>query len=353
MPTSPLRIAVIGCGNVSRGHVRGWLGEPERAQIVALVDVETRFAEQHRERFGLAGCDLYRDYREVLERADVDAVDICTPGHLHTEQILAALEAGKHVLTEKPTGYTLEECRRLRWQAQRSPDLRVAVGYSLRYYPLNMRVRQMLREGVIGQIFSIEATHNHPHDCTRLLDREPGTDHVPSDSGGQYLPGSEMAGPTHVFDFMRYIGGEVRDVFAFREAAGTLALMRFHSGAIGKATAGTASDQGLASPHVLCVQGTAGTLFTQNSRHTDAWGSGGYHGFLVTNGKQEPITVNTTDTGHGDANRTRNFLDAVFDGAPLISPLEDAIRTSELLHAIWDSHNLEIRVPVHRAQKTG
>jgi hypothetical protein len=43
----------------------------------------------------------------------------------------------------------------------------------------------------------------------------------------------------------------------------------------------------------------------------------------------------------------------VLNGAPLIAPLEDAIRTSELLHAIWDSHNLEIRVPVHRAQKTG
>ena len=76
------------------------------------------------------------------------------------------------------------------------PELRVAVGYSLRYYPLNIRVRQMLWEGVIGRIVSIEATHNHPHDCTHLFDREPGTERVPSDRGGQYLPGSEMAGPT-------------------------------------------------------------------------------------------------------------------------------------------------------------
>jgi predicted dehydrogenase len=354
---TPLRIAVIGCGNVSRGHIRGWLGEPERARIVALVDVEPRFADEHRERFGLRDASIHTDYEHVLARDDVDVVDLCTPSHLHAPQIMAALEAGKHVLTEKPVGYNLEECRRLRWYAHRYPHLRVGVGYSLRYYPLNIRVRQLLREGAIGRILSIEAAHNHPHDCRGAFDEDtdPGLagGRALSDRSGRYVPGSELSHATHVFDFMRYLGGEVRDVFAFRERAGIFALMRFESGAAGKATAGIAPDQGLATPHVLCVQGTEGTLFTQNRRTTDAWGSGGYHGYIVTGGQQKPIEVEATDTGHGDATRTRNFLDAVLHGTPLIAPLEDAIRTSELLHAIWDSYNLEIRVPVHRAHKTG
>ena len=166
------------------------------------------------------------------------------------------------------------------------------------------------------------------------------------------MPSSELTRSTHVFDFIRYVGGEVRDVFAFQERGGTFALLRFESGAIGKAMAGAASDEGLATPHVLSVQGTKGTLFTQNNRVTSAWG-GGYHGFVVTEGKQVPIEVAESDTGHGDTTRTRNFLDGVLDGAPLISPLEDSVATSELLHAIWVSHNLEIRVPVHRAHKTG
>lgn len=363
--SAPLRVAIVGCGRVSRGHVRGLVREGDRARIVALVDVEPSFAEERREQFGLAGARIYTDYRDVLARDDVDAVDLCTPSHMHTEQIIAALEAGKHVLTEKPAGYTLEECRRLRWYAQRHPHLHVAVGYSLRYYPLNIRVRQLLREGVIGRILSIEAAHNHPHDCRHLFDDEPADPGAPrsrpalpgeqagSDRSGHYLPGSELTHATHVFDFMRYLGGDVRDVFAFNERGGTFALMRFYSGVIGKATAGVASQEGLATPHVLCVQGTEGTLFTQNRRVVDAWGSRGYHGFVVTGGEQRPIDVDTSDTGHGDHTRTQNFLDAVLDGAPLIAPLEDAIGTSELLHAIWDSHNLEIRVPVHRAVKTG
>src|SRR6266540_6182524 len=107
---STLRIAVVGCGKVSRGHIRGWLGEPKRSRIVALVDLAPHQAEARRDEAGLREVELMTDFQKALARDDVDAVDLCTPGHLHTEQIVAALEAGKHVLTEKPTGYTLEEC---------------------------------------------------------------------------------------------------------------------------------------------------------------------------------------------------------------------------------------------------
>ena len=163
-----------------------------------------------------------------------------------------------------------------------------------------------------------------------------------------------MTGSTHAFDLMRYILGEVKDVFAFRERFGTFVLMRFHNGAVGKATAASASNQGIATPHVLCIQGTEGTIFTQNAyQKGDAWSVPGYHGYIVRDKQQEPIEVSGSDTGHGDSTRTQNFLDAVQKDTPLIAPLEDAVGTSELLHAIWDSHNMEIRIPIHQMGKTG
>jgi predicted dehydrogenase len=336
---------------VSRGHIRAWLNESERAQIVALVDVAPQFAQDYKKQFDLRAAEIYTDYGDVLARKDVDVVDICTPSHLHAEQIMAAMAAGKHVMTEKPTGYNLEECRQLRWYAQKYPDLKVGVAYSLRYYPLNIRVREIIASGAIGRIMFAEAAHNHPHDCSHLFDAfHP---HTESDRSGNYIPGSELTGATHVFDLMRYLCGEVKDVFSFKERYGTFVLLRFHSGALGKATAAVASNQGLATPHVLCIQGTLGTIFTQNTYESDAWSVSGYHGYIVIDGHQELISVSERDTGHGDATRTRNFLAAVLEGEPLIAPLEDAIRTSELLHAIWDSHNLEMRVPVHRLGKTG
>jgi len=346
-----MRIAVIGCGNVSRGHIRAWLNESERGQIVALVDIAPEFTQAYKEQFDLGAADTYTDYKDVLVREDVDVVDICTPSYLHAEQIMAAMESGKHVVTEKPTGYNLEECRQLRWYAQKYPELKVGVAYSLRYYPLNIRVKKLIDSGAIGRVMFAEASHNHPNDCSHIFDEfHPRTE---SDRSGSYIPGSELTGATHVFDLMRYLFGEVKDVFSFKERYGAFVLMRFQSGALGKATAAVASNRGLATPHVLCIQGTLGSIFTQNTYKSDAWSVSGYHGYIVTEGRQELISVSERDTGHGDATRTRNFLDAVLEGKPLIAPLKDAIRTSELLHAIWDSHNLEIRVPVHRVGKTG
>ncbi|MCK5802901.1 MAG: Gfo/Idh/MocA family oxidoreductase [Lentisphaeria bacterium] len=355
-----LGVAVVGCGGVSSGHIRAWCGENDRAEIVTLVDVVEEFAEERRTEFELASSTVGTSYEDVLARDDVDVVDICTPSHQHAEQVAAALEAGKHVVTEKPTGYNPEECRKLRWYAQRYPDSKVAVAYSLRYYPLNIRVRQLVQEGAIGRVLFGEFSHNHPHDFS-LDTKEPSpAPAVPgkktsfADKGGQYLPSSEMTGATHPYDFMRYMFGEVRDVFAFRADCGVFALMRFESGVIGKATGGSAPKQGLATPHVLCIQGTEGTIFTQNeNQYTDKGPVRGYTGYIVTKGEQKPIEVSESDTSHGDATRTRNFLDAITGDAPLICSLEDSIRTSELLHALWDSHNLEIRVPVHRVGKSG
>ena len=347
-----LRIAVIGCGNVSGGHIAGWLKHPDRAEVIALVDVERKAAESRREHYKLADADLYTDWQEAVAREDVDVINLCTQGHVRTEPIAAAMEAGKHVMAEKPIGWTMEECRNLRWYAQRYPDLKVAVAYSLRYYPLNIRVRELIRSGAIGRVMYLEASHNHPHDCRAYFDspEEPRL----SDSYGHYVPGSEMTGATHAFDLMRYMLGEVKDVFAFREPFGAFALMRFRNGAVGKTTAGMAPEQGIATPHVLCVQGTEGTIFTQNTyQEGDAWSVPGYHGYIVRDKVQEPIEVSTKDTGHGDRTRTLNFLDAVQKGGPLIAPLEDAVGTSEMLHAICESHDLEIRVPVHRRGKTG
>ena len=103
--------------------------------------------------------------------------------------------------------------------------------------------------------------------------------------------------------------------------------MRFHSGAVGKATGATAPKNGIATPHVLCIQGAEGTIFTQNEhQYSDKGIVRGYHGYIATDGRPRPIEVSASDTSHGDATRTRNFLDAVERDTPLICSLEDKFR---------------------------
>ena len=84
---------------------------------------------------------------------------------------------------------------------------------------------------------------------------------------------------------------------------------------------------------------------------TCGW-KGEHTGSIADAEGERPIEAGS-DTGHGDRTRTENIVGAILRDEPLIAPLEDSISTSEFLHAIWDSYTLGIRVPVHRAGKTG
>ncbi len=346
-----MKVAIIGCGKVSRGHMRAWLDRDD-AQVAMLVDVAEDLALQARDEHDLpADIPISTRYEDALASDRIDIVDICTPSHLHTEQIIAALAAGKHTVVEKPTGYTLEECRRLRWARMQYPEPKVAVAYSLRYYPVNVEAKRLLVEGAIGEIIAGQFTWNHPHDFQdhepRYPDRSAPGYGLLADLGGKYIPSSEAAGPTHPFDLARHMmGGQAEEVFAYRRRYGITAVATFEGGAACTIVGGSAPSQGLRNPTVVLVQGTRGTI------HTTMNQAGEYTGVIADAGGERPIEAGS-DTGHGDITRTDNILAAIREDEPLIASLEDSITTSEFLHAIWDSYEHGIRIPIHTAHKTG
>ena len=106
-----LSIGVIGCGGISRGH-RGWAKNNSATELVAVCDVDTERRESAREQAG-EDCTAYTDYREVLDRDDIDAVFVLTPDHWHTLISMDACQAGKDVYCEKPLTLTIDEGKRL------------------------------------------------------------------------------------------------------------------------------------------------------------------------------------------------------------------------------------------------
>lgn len=345
-----LRIAMIGCGRVAKLHVRGWQESKLPFEMPLLVDIKPELAQKLKDDTGLKDSQVITDYRQALADPRIDAVELCTYSDLHAEQIIAALEAGKHVLTEKPVGYSLEECRKLRWARQTYPDPKVGVAYSLRYYPVNQAIRRELLAGTIGRPMFGCVAHNHPMHAES--DAAVAADYVHTDLGGRYIAGSEMTHATHPFDLARWLFGEVIDVFAIR-GPGVFATFRHAGGAVCQVIGASTAKGGLASPQAILVQGTAGTLYSTYIAGMEGWEPGAYRGYLVKDGKATDITPAETDTGHGDLNRCRNFYNAVKAGGPLVCDMLDAIRTTELLHAIRDSHDHEIRVPVHQTSQTG
>ena len=106
-----IRIGIIGAGSIAEPHLDGYLRAPDAVEVTAVADIDPTHARKLADRAG--GARDFADYREMLTSSLVDAVDICLPHHLHADAIVAAAEAGKHVLCEKPLCLTVDEARRI------------------------------------------------------------------------------------------------------------------------------------------------------------------------------------------------------------------------------------------------
>ncbi len=104
-----IQVAIIGTGNISNLHIPAWLLFPERVRIAALVDIIPGKAQKVKEKYGL-DCDVYLDHHDVLNRDDIDIIDVCTPPYVHAEISINAMKAGRNVVCEKPMAPSLAEC---------------------------------------------------------------------------------------------------------------------------------------------------------------------------------------------------------------------------------------------------
>lgn len=155
----PLRIGIIGCGAVAEKHHLPALCHLPSVRVVALANRSPDRLQYLARRFGVATC--YRDYQQLLANTEVDAVGILTPSETHTAITLAALDAGKHVLVEKPAALSLEDCDRMIARANETKRI-VAVGFNQRYHRLVEHARGLLqraRAGIIEMVQSRATTN--------------------------------------------------------------------------------------------------------------------------------------------------------------------------------------------------
>lgn len=145
-----IKVAVIGVGAISPAHIQAYLEFPERCQIVALCDIYPDKAKQKVEEFQLAA-DVYSDYHELLQREDIELVSVCTPPYTHAEIAIASLDAGKHVIVEKPMASSLEECDRMNEAVKRSGKLLSVVAQNRFTTPM-MKLKQVLDTKLMGPI---------------------------------------------------------------------------------------------------------------------------------------------------------------------------------------------------------
>lgn len=143
-------MGVLGAGTWARAaHLPGYRRDP-RCRVVAIADPEVARARNAAQEFGVETATA--DYRELLHRDDIDLIDVCTPSDTHFELAWAALEAGKHVLCEKPVAYDFRDTRRAAALA-RSKGLKTKLGFTFRYAPALRYMRELVAEGFVGRPF--------------------------------------------------------------------------------------------------------------------------------------------------------------------------------------------------------
>jgi predicted dehydrogenase len=147
---SIVHIGVLGAGAwACAAHLPGYRRDP-RCRVVAIADPQIDLAREAARAFGIP--TVLADHRDLIARDDVDVVDVCTPSATHFDLAWAALEAGKHVLCEKPVAYDFRDTRRAAALA-RTKGLKTKLGFTFRYAPAMRCMRELVAEGFTGAPF--------------------------------------------------------------------------------------------------------------------------------------------------------------------------------------------------------
>lgn len=150
-PLERVRVGFIGCGRISTLQASGYLDHP-RAEILAVCDRDSDLARQRAREWGAK--KVYTDYADLLADADVNAVEIPLPHHLHRDVAIAALAAGKHVSLQKPPTLTLRELSDVH-EAALAAGRRWRVLENFMYYPPHVKARELVQHGAIGEPLSV------------------------------------------------------------------------------------------------------------------------------------------------------------------------------------------------------
>jgi predicted dehydrogenase len=325
MADRKLGVAIHGVGQVAYAHAASWLRN-ERAEIVSVSSRNRQTAERMVEQLGL-GCHVRDRYEDVLADPRVDIVNLSGPNHVHTPQGIAAAQAGKHLLMEKPMCLSMEENQNLR-NAVDQAGVQSVVSFVLRWNPLLENLKALLAAGAVGELFYAEVDYWHG-----LGEFWPGWPWGRSLASGR---STMLTGGCHAVDALRWLTGEeVVETAAFGNNqkgrceydANVVAILRFESGMIGKTSA--LFDAEMPYAFNIDLAGTEGTL-----RDNNVWSKNLFPGQTSWT-RMETILPNSGDVNHHPFDAEMDHLvDCVLENRPSHCNIADAYRTHEICMAI-------------------
>ena len=151
-----VKLAIIGCGGIANGKHMPSLKKLDTVEMVAFCDIVRERAEEAAEKYGVEGARVYEDYNEMLAKEELDVVHVCTPNNVHAPASIAAMEAGCHVMCEKPMAKTVAEAQAM-LDAQKKTGKKLTIGYQNRFTAENRYLHEACENGDLGEIYYAEA----------------------------------------------------------------------------------------------------------------------------------------------------------------------------------------------------
>jgi UDP-N-acetylglucosamine 3-dehydrogenase len=204
-----LNVGVIGCGSIARRRHLVEYAAKENVEIIAVCDIVQERADEMAKEYG---AEAYVDYVELLKNDNIDAVSVCLPNALHAPVSIAALNAGKHVLCEKPMATSRQEAEEM-IQASIENNKKLMIAHNQRFVASHVKAKQILDSGEIGKVYSFKTTFGHPGPERWSID---GATSWFFDKERAFIGAMGDLG-VHKSDLLRYLLGEIVEVGAFVE----------------------------------------------------------------------------------------------------------------------------------------
>jgi predicted dehydrogenase len=335
-----MRIGLIGCGGITHPHVEGWRAVHPRAEIVAISDISEENAQARAAQIGHP-VEIYPDYNDLLADASIDAVDIALPHHLHRDSIVAAAEAGKHVMSEKPLCLNLDEAADIA-RAVEANDVIMMAGHNQVFYPSVLQAKQMILEGDLGKIYQIDSidagARRRPLQLNKSTWGQPAARRTSWRSDPEKMGGGELidTGYHPAYRLLFLAGQQPIEVSAalgiYRMAMGredtANVLVKFSNGVTGRIFTSWGLRAPGARPTVFNIMAEAGQLWGEMDKL-----------YYQPVGFQSPAVVEYPGWNYGRtfAAEIAHFVDAIEGGFEPLHSVAEATETLRLILAAYQS----------------
>ncbi|KRM12006.1 Gfo/Idh/MocA family oxidoreductase [Paucilactobacillus suebicus] len=338
-----VRIAIIGVNNIGTVHAT-YLAQHQikNAELVAFCDHNVKHLATAKEKFG-SQYKFYSDTDEVMKDPDIDAIIIATPHYSHPELSIAGLNAGKHVLTEKPAGVYTKNVREAINVSHEHPELTYGIMYNQRMNPVYQKARQLVQSGAIGELRRTNWIITNWYRSQSYYDSSSWRATWAGEGGGVLLNQDP-----HQLDLWQWICGMPKRIMSF-VSFGKLRQIEVET----EVTAYAEYENGATGVFVTSVTETPGTnrfeivgsrgkiviennqlSFWQSVVDEQQWNQEYKGGF----GEPEVWKIDVPavwDDQTGHAKTVQNFVNHIVDGEKLVSPAADGILGLSISNAMY------------------